>query len=132
MAGFLATFITSPQKEIVTALERMKKIVGRERGTRILGVHLEGPFVHVERKGAHNPGYIRPSSLKEVREWIAAVEGLVKLVTLAPEIPGQEAVSDSSWRKAYGSPWVTRQRPSRRQRAASSSVRRALRTSSMR
>lgn len=92
VAGFLATFISSPQEEILRALENLKKVRGREKGATILGAHLEGPFLHPERKGAHNPKVLRPPSLREAKEWVAAGEGLVKLVTMAPELPGAEEV----------------------------------------
>jgi len=92
VAGFLATFISSPRAETLAALENVKKVQGRERGAKILGVHLEGPFLHPERKGAHNPRNLRPPDLRETREWIDAGEGIVKLVTVAPELPGQADV----------------------------------------
>jgi N-acetylglucosamine-6-phosphate deacetylase len=92
VAGFLATYISSPKADILSALENLKKVQGREKGAKILGAHLEGPFLHPERKGAHNPRHLRLPDLAEVREWIAAGEGLVKLVTLAPELPGMEPV----------------------------------------
>lgn len=92
LSGFLATFITSSKADTRAALERIKKVRGAEKGAKILGVHLEGPFLHPERKGAHNPRHLRLPDLAEVREWIAAGEGLVKLVTLAPELPGQKDV----------------------------------------
>lgn len=88
VAGFLATFVSSPKDDTLAALEVVKKTQGREKGAKILGVHLEGPFLHPERKGAHNPRHLRPPDLREIREWIAAGEGVVKLVTLAPELPG--------------------------------------------
>lgn len=88
LSGFLATFVSSPKRETLSALENVKRVKGREKGATILGVHLEGPFLHPARKGAHNPRHLRPPDLEEVREWIAAGEGLVKLVTLAPELPG--------------------------------------------
>jgi N-acetylglucosamine-6-phosphate deacetylase len=92
VSGFLATFVSSPKAEILAALERVKSVAGREKGAKLLGVHLEGPFLHPERRGAHNPKHLRPPDVREAREWIAAGEGLVKLVTLAPELPGQDAV----------------------------------------
>jgi N-acetylglucosamine-6-phosphate deacetylase len=92
VAGFLATLVSSPLGETITAIETLKKVQGGERGAKILGVHLEGPFLHPERKGAHNPRHLRPPDPKEVREWIAAGEGIVKLVTIAPELPGAGAV----------------------------------------
>ncbi len=92
VSGFLATFVSSPRKKILAALETVKKVKGTERGAKILGVHLEGPFLHPERKGAHNPRHLRPPDLAEAREWIAAGEGLVKLVTVAPELPDMTRV----------------------------------------
>src|SRR6185436_4865318 len=88
VAGFLATFVSTPKEEILAALETVKKVQGSEKGAKILGVHLEGPFLHPERKGAHNPRHLRPPDLAEIKEWIAAGEGIVKLVTIAPELPG--------------------------------------------
>ncbi|MBI3855101.1 MAG: N-acetylglucosamine-6-phosphate deacetylase [Planctomycetes bacterium] len=91
VAGFLATFVSSPKEEVLAALETVKKVQGSEKGAKILGVHLEGPFLHPERKGAHNPVNLRPPDLAEIKEWIAAGEGIVKLVTIAPELPGADA-----------------------------------------
>ena len=92
VAGFLPTFVSSPREEFIAAIETVKKARGQERGAEILGVHMEGPFLHPGRKGAHNPRHLRPPDLREVREWIAAGEGLVKLVTIAPEIPGSAEI----------------------------------------
>lgn len=88
LAGFLPTFLCSSASQIQRSLEVLKRVAGSERGARILGVHLEGPFLHPERKGTHNPRHIRPVSVAEMREHVAAGEGLVKLVTLAPELAG--------------------------------------------
>ncbi len=88
VAGFLATFVSSSKEDFIKSLETVKKVQGSEKGAKILGVHLEGPFLHPERKGAHNPKHLRPPDLAEIKEWIAAGEGIVKLVTIAPELPG--------------------------------------------
>src|SRR5215471_8320963 len=88
IGGFLATFVSSSKEDFIKSLEIVKKLKGQEKGAKILGVHLEGPFLHPERKGAHNPRHLRPPDLAEIKEWIAAGEGIVKLVTIAPELPG--------------------------------------------
>jgi N-acetylglucosamine-6-phosphate deacetylase len=90
VAGFLATFVSTPKEEILAALETVKKVQGSEKGAKILGVHLEGPFLHPERKGAHNPRHLRPPDLNEIKEWLAVGEGIVKLITIAPEMPGAD------------------------------------------
>jgi len=90
VAGFLATFVSTPKEEILAALETVKKAQGSEKGAKILGVHLEGPFLHPERKGAHNPRHLRPPDLNEIKEWLAVGEGIIKLITIAPEMPGAD------------------------------------------
>jgi N-acetylglucosamine-6-phosphate deacetylase len=54
-------------------------------GARILGLHLEGPFLAPARKGAHDPDNLRPPDPGVLRELLA---GPVRLMTLAPELPG--------------------------------------------
>ena len=56
-------------------------------GAEILGVHLEGPFINPERKGAQNPEYILPPDAEKVLPYA----DIVKLITLAPEMPGGDA-----------------------------------------
>jgi N-acetylglucosamine-6-phosphate deacetylase len=51
-----------------------------------LGLHFEGPFLNLGKKGAHNPAYLRQPDLKQIDHW--TVENGVRLVTLAPELPG--------------------------------------------
>ena len=51
-----------------------------------MGLHVEGPFLNPQKKGAHNAAYLRPPSLDAVANW--SPEDGVRLVTLAPELPG--------------------------------------------
>ncbi|MEV0587280.1 amidohydrolase family protein [Nonomuraea sp. NPDC050310] len=57
-----------------------------ERGARLAGVHLEGPFLAPEQAGAHDPGLLRHPSAALVERLLAA--GPPTMVTLAPELPG--------------------------------------------
>lgn len=54
----------------------------------ILGTHLEGPFISPEFKGAHDPTVLRAPSIPELTRWLAASEQSLRMVTLAPELPG--------------------------------------------
>jgi len=91
VTGFLPTIITSPPE-----VAREAQAVLRDgppagwRGARPLGLHLEGPFLNPGKKGAHNPAYLRAPSLADVAGW--SPEGGVRLVTLAPELPGAHDV----------------------------------------
>jgi N-acetylglucosamine-6-phosphate deacetylase len=51
-------------------------------------VHLEGPFISPDRRGAHNPAWITDPTPAAVSELLAAGAGTVRMVTLAPERPG--------------------------------------------
>jgi len=54
----------------------------------VLGIHLEGPFLNPQRAGALDPTWFLPPSREAFRELVAGFEGEVKVVTLAPELPG--------------------------------------------
>jgi len=53
-----------------------------------LGVHLEGPYINPEKRGAHDAEYVRLPSLDEIRELLEASNHTIKIVTLAPEVKG--------------------------------------------
>ena len=57
-------------------------------GAELVGVNLEGPFLSQAKKGAQNGAWLQPPNAGLLRELIAASEGLVKLVSVAPEEPG--------------------------------------------
>lgn len=55
---------------------------------RVAGSHLEGPFLSPKRAGAQDPACIRAPDLEELEDLITAAAGTLRLVTLAPELPG--------------------------------------------
>lgn len=59
-------------------------------GARLCGIHLEGPFLSEEKKGAQNPAYIRKPDAEMFRRLREAAGGLVRLITIAPEMEGAE------------------------------------------
>lgn len=54
----------------------------------IIGVHVEGPFINRNKKGAHSLETLRDPDLDQCTEYLRAAPGLVKIMTLAPELPG--------------------------------------------
>ncbi len=90
--GFMPTTTTAPKGQIRQAVEAVAVASAQNNtGARILGVHVEGPFISPAYPGAQNPDYIVPPDLAFVAE--LATCGPVRLMTLAPEIPGgQELV----------------------------------------
>lgn len=61
---------------------------GREDVSELVGIHMEGPFINAHKKGAQNEAYVQEPSAEKLRRWQKAAEGLVRLISLAPEIPG--------------------------------------------
>ena len=99
VTGFYATTVTASHAATLAAVENVSRYVestagGKSghtaTGARVLGVHLEGPFLSAEYPGAQNQAHIRPPSAAEFEELLAA--GPVRMVTLAPEVAGADAL----------------------------------------
>lgn len=90
--AFLPTFVTSPVRQTLAALRRAAILVpGLAGGARVLGIHLEGPFLSPERRGAHNPAWMLLPDPDTIEAYLQAGAGLVREMTLAPEIGGATA-----------------------------------------
>ena len=74
-----------PERQLVTATAA---IAHAERGAEPCGIHLEGPYISVKRKGAHPPSWLRQPDEAETARILELVQGHLRLVTLAPELPG--------------------------------------------
>ena len=91
VTGFLPTTVTAPHDtllEICRAFRDAVKMWSPARGARLLGLHLEGPYISVEASGAQDPEFIRKPNIKEFSQYIEASEGGVRQVTVAPEVEG--------------------------------------------
>ncbi len=89
--AFLATTMTQSEENISRAMSAVKEYRERERdGARILGVHLEGPFIASKYKGAQRDEFIAPPSVEAFDKYNALSGGAIKIVTLAPEEAGAD------------------------------------------
>jgi N-acetylglucosamine-6-phosphate deacetylase len=91
VTGFQPTIVTAPVEEMVESLAMVPgasvaEDAGGRHGPRIIGAHLEGPFVSPERPGAHDPDALLAPDLGALERLLAG--GPVSQVTLAPELPG--------------------------------------------
>jgi N-acetylglucosamine-6-phosphate deacetylase len=87
VTAFLPTVITSPLETVAAAQEVVcQGPQAAYAGAVPLGLHVEGPFLNPEKRGAHNPAYLREPNLPDIEGW--SPERGVRLVTLAPELPG--------------------------------------------
>ncbi|MEO6398972.1 MAG: N-acetylglucosamine-6-phosphate deacetylase [Tepidiformaceae bacterium] len=74
---------------IAQSVTRAAAAVGGSAGAaRIAGIFMEGPFISPARKGAWNAAHLRPPSVTELYELMAAAQGQIRRVNVAPELPG--------------------------------------------
>jgi N-acetylglucosamine-6-phosphate deacetylase len=85
--ALLATTMTAPMDEIRAALEAVGPLCQRRdpQGARVLGVHLEGPYINPGKLGAQ-PDFAKAASIEEILALHALAP--IRLITLAPELPG--------------------------------------------
>jgi N-acetylglucosamine-6-phosphate deacetylase len=90
--GFLATTIAAVHTDLMQTIEctvLAEKINGgTPEAAEILGIHLEGPYINLKFKGAQPDWGIRDPNIEECQELLVAADGRVKIMTLAPELPG--------------------------------------------
>jgi N-acetylglucosamine-6-phosphate deacetylase len=89
VTAYLPTFISAPEDELLAALGGVPPEAG---GARVLGVHLEGPFLAPTRLGIHPPAARRDPDPALLERLLGA--GPVRLMTLAPELPGADELID--------------------------------------
>lgn len=81
----LASLATSTSEALLTRIAELRPLV---REGALAGLHLEGPWLSPARRGAHRPDLLRAPDPREIDRVLAAGEGIVRMVTLAPELPG--------------------------------------------
>lgn len=85
VTAYLPTFITTPEEQLLAAIDEVPK--GGE-GPRILGIHLEGPFLATGRLGTHPPLARRDPDPDLLERLLGS--GRIRLMTLAPELEGAD------------------------------------------
>ena len=81
----IASLVTAPLKVLKTQIHALVPFADAGR---IVGIHLEGPYLAHARCGAHDPSLLRDPNEDELAELLSAGQGYVKMVTMAPELDG--------------------------------------------
>ncbi|MEH2393752.1 MAG: N-acetylglucosamine-6-phosphate deacetylase [Nostoc sp.] len=85
--GFLPTLVTTSVENIQRSLAIIAEVLpSQQAGAKILGVHLEGPFLNFQKRGAHPAEYLLPLTIDEVKRILGNYAHIVKVITLAPEL----------------------------------------------
>ena len=90
-ASFVITTMTQSVENITKAMEAVKEYCSAERdGARVVGIHLEGPFIAPAHKGAQPLEYVAKPDVEVFKAYNEASGNAIKIVTLAPEMEGAD------------------------------------------
>ncbi|KJG40393.1 N-acetylglucosamine-6-phosphate deacetylase [Photobacterium angustum] len=88
--SFLPTLITSPDEDMKRAVSAIRDYQAKYHN-QALGLHLEGPYINVVKKGVHRPDFIRPAS-DDMIDFLCENADVITKVTLAPELNSPEHI----------------------------------------
>jgi N-acetylglucosamine-6-phosphate deacetylase len=92
--AFLPTTVSAPIETLTAAVENLSSLIGVPfEGARPLGIHLEGPFINLEKRGTHQPANVHKPDAGILSDWVRRSNARIKLLTLAPELEGITAVA---------------------------------------
>jgi N-acetylglucosamine-6-phosphate deacetylase len=80
------SLVTAPVDRLARSVSAIAELAGTD--PRVLGSHLEGPFLDVGHKGAHEPSLLRPATAADIDLLLEAAAGTLRQITVAPELPG--------------------------------------------
>ncbi len=94
LTGFLTSIAAPSTEKLVMLIKSL--VVEFEKGlpgAQALGIHLEGPYLSPQQKGAQSLDWLRTPSIEEAKKVLDAAQGWIKQITLAPELPNADEVA---------------------------------------
>ena len=94
VGAFCPTLYCAKPSHMQALLQKLTPALGQETGARVVGFHLEGPFISPHKPGVMKPEDIAPANLADFERLFQAAQGKIAIVTLAPEVPGIDPIID--------------------------------------
>lgn len=86
VTSFMATTSTAPEENLLKSYALIAELIEQQpEGATILGIHVEGPQISFEFKGAHNPYLIQKPEVEQFKRYQAAAKGHIKMICIATE-----------------------------------------------
>lgn len=82
--------MTIAQESLLEICKEAQEYTQKENASRLCGIHLEGPFISMKKRGAQNPDYVQKPDIETFCRLQEAAHGLVRMITIAPEVEGAE------------------------------------------
>lgn len=97
--SMLGSLHAKPEKNLLSDLSRLAKYIKDNPNSNIKAIHMEGPYLNPLLKGAMNEDYLWKPSIESFNKMWEASEGLIKIMTIAPELPGAlDVIREASFR----------------------------------
>jgi N-acetylglucosamine-6-phosphate deacetylase len=93
VTAFNPTFYPSEKENMIKAVKAASSAMGRESGARIMGIHLEGPFISPDKLGVQRPETVKTVDIPLMEELWKAAEGHIINMTVAPELKGMRELA---------------------------------------
>jgi N-acetylglucosamine-6-phosphate deacetylase len=93
VTAFNPTLYPSEPEHMLRAVKEIASAMGREQGARIMGLHLEGPFISPARLGVQKPDTVRPVDIQLMEQLWEAASGRIVNMTVAPELKGMRELA---------------------------------------
>ncbi len=93
VTAFCPTIYPMELGDMKRSIKACVDAMGRETGAKVMGVHLEGPFLSMARLGVQQPEFIRPVDLEIMEELVEAGQGHITNMTVAPELKGMRELA---------------------------------------
>ncbi|WP_334352541.1 N-acetylglucosamine-6-phosphate deacetylase [Companilactobacillus sp. HBUAS56257] len=88
VTSWLPTTLTASHDQLLSICQTIGDNYQKVTGSKIRGIHFEGPFYTEKHKGAQNPKYFRDPDVSEFKDWQNAAHGMIKKISIAPERKG--------------------------------------------
>ena len=86
VTSFCPTIYPQPDKEFLNSLHACRDAMGKEKGAKIRGIHLEGPFISKNKRGAQKENCIKSVNIDLVKKFVKETDGNIAIMTVAPEL----------------------------------------------
>ncbi len=93
VTSFIPTLYAAKEEKLLRDIQAIVDAMGKEKGAKILGIHLEGPFISPERLGVQTPDSISPVDIDMMKRLWEASQGKIINMTVAPELKGMRELA---------------------------------------
>ena len=97
--SMLGSLHAKPEKDLLDDLSKLSDFILANPNSNIKAIHMEGPYLNPLLKGAMNEDYLWKPSIESFNKMWEASKGLIKIMTIAPELPGAlDVIREASFR----------------------------------